>query len=87
MLRIISQTVLSGESFKIHIIRYNPDKYKINGEKNTSPNHVAKLIEALEYTPTQQHTLSYVCYDEKDDRPIVTTTSDYPGFLKQILIV
>ena len=33
MLKIIAKTVLEGDAFKIHIIRYNPDGFKVDGRR------------------------------------------------------
>ena len=71
---------------KIRFLRYNPDAYKLDGEKQTTHqrDRHAALVKVLNTPPGQQFSVCYLFYDRTGPLPDCCLEPEYPNTLRAI---
>ena len=64
---------------RLHIIRYNPDAYKEGGMvvKPTVEERAARILGAIDHTPEDRFTITYLFYKAKHGLPEITYDEEY----------
>ena len=90
MLNTFAEVMKRGDrAGKIRFIRFNPDAYKLDGEKQKTlqcDRHAA-LLQVLNTEPEQQFSVVYLCFDRTGSLPDVCLDPEYPSTLRDIASV
>ncbi len=90
MLNIFAEVMKRGDrAGKIRFIRFNPDAYKLDGEKQKTlqcDRHAA-LLQVLNTEPEQQFSVVYLFFDRTGSLPDVCLDPEYPSTLRAIASV
>ena len=87
MLNIFAEVMKRGDrAGKIRFIRFNPDAYKLDGQKQKTLHRErqAVLLRVLNTPPEQQFSAVYLFYDRAGPLPDVCLDSEYPSTLRAI---
>ena len=87
MLKVFAEIMKQGEEAgKIRFIRFNPDAYKLNGEKQRASRQErqAALLRVLNTEPTLHMSVVYLFYDRAGALPDVCLDAEYPNTLRAI---
>jgi hypothetical protein len=87
MLNIFAEVMKRGDrAGKIRFIRFNPDPYRVDGEKQKTSQrdrHTA-LMRVLESVPEQQFSVVYLFYDRTGPLPDVCLDPEFPNTVRAI---
>lgn len=88
MQNVIKATTISETKGALVWIRFNPDAYKIDGEKGLVKikERKEKLLDLLEnYIPKGEDEIIYMYYDVRDGRPEISYSPDYDKNLHECI--
>jgi hypothetical protein len=87
MLNVFAEIMKRGDrAGKVRFIRFNPDAYNLDGEKQKTTQHDrhAALLRVLKTPPEQQFSVTYLCYDRTGPLPDVCLDPEYPATMRAI---
>ena len=87
ILNVFAEILKRGDrAGKLRFIRYNPDAYKISGEKQKAlqRDRQAALLKVLSSPPDQRFSVTYLFYDRTGSLPVVCLDAEYPSTLRAI---
>ena len=86
---ILAEHMIEGRAGKVHIIRFNPDAFSLNGVRQKLPQkyRMDTLAAVLAYEPANQYAITYLYYDRSDcPLPDVCLSAAYPASLREIVL-
>ena len=86
---ILAEHMIEGRAGKVHIIRFNPDAFSLNGVRQKLPlkDRMDTLAVVLAYEPVKQYAITYLYYDRSDcPLPDVCLSAAYPASLREIVL-
>jgi transcription elongation factor Elf1 len=92
MHKILNYMFLIDEKRPIIFLRYNPDKFYLNGIKHTKETYdrntrMEELYEfVVNYKSTNPYAVKYFFYDSEDDTTIITEHPEYNQYIKQYVL-
>ena len=90
MLNVFAEIMKRGDrAGKLRFIRFNPDAYKLDGEKQQTlqRDRQVALLRVLNTEPEQQFSVVYLFYDRTGPLPDVCLDAEYPSTLRAIASV
>ena len=90
MLNVFAEITKRGDGAgKLRFIRFNPDAYKLDGEKQMTlqRDRHATLLRVLNTEPEQKFSVVYLFFDRTGPLPDVCLDPDYPSMLRSIASV
>lgn len=85
---ILAEHMIDGKPGKVHIVRFNPDAFTLNGVRQKLPlkDRMDALPAVLAYEPVKQYTITYLYYGRSDcPLPDVCLSAAYPASLREIV--
>ena len=86
---ILAEHMIDGKPGKVHIVRFNPDSFLLNGVRQKLPlkERVDTLVAVLGFEPVKQYAITYLYYDRSDcPLPAVCLSAAYPASLREIVL-
>ena len=80
--------MIEGRAGKVHIIRFNPDAFSLNGVRQKLPlkERVDTLAAVLLFEPVKQYAITYLYYNCSGPLPDVCLSAAYPASLREIVL-
>ena len=80
--------MIDGRPGKVHIVRFNPDAFLLNGVRQKLPlkERVDAVVAVLEVEPVKQYAITYLYYNCSGTLPDVCLSAAYPASLREIVL-